>query len=485
MESTPPPGPPQKPPKSDYPEYSPTPPLDPPVPKDDEVTIGLESDLRQLRLQKLKPLKPGHHQNVLDLENDLNIYEERFLSLRQSFLLSRQNKDDRKLKIQYLKQEHELRQLGDRLFTTYPQLDLSRVDFNSLSNPESTYADFVCKRAIILNTAVSKLSFLANLDVFLGANQERIMQEFQRVGLLGRNYQPTDVVDVHFAYIQKDAEKHNRGKVAVLVRFTFKNNSQFKFVCKPRDALLDQSVIDLFKQINQLPLSQKSSPHLLCEYTIISPSRKEGWKIDADLGLISLWEFIDGRRSKRGRSAANCIRLEIDNEPMQKVMLEKLDYLDAILTQLHISDLHCENVLFRGLDGPNPEIFPIDLENIQWEGETQLEGRPERIHLASEEMRCIEALKREIENLVIRILLLNTLNLLALGSYNTCELLTLKCIENLDNQGFILTTPKKELKQLLLKDILNSDVPYLTEFQNMLYFGMPYQRNIIGRKKNV
>ncbi len=100
-------------------------------------------------------------------------------------------------------------------------------------------------------------------------------------------------------------------------------------------------------------------------------------------------------------------------------------------------------------------------------------------------MKLIDTLKQEIDSLAIRILPLNTINLLSLNFYDSCERLAGKCMESLDRQGFILTVSKEELKQLLLRDILSSDVPYLTEFQTMLYCGMPYQKNVIGRKKDV
>ena len=90
--------------------------------------------------------------------------------------------------------------------------------------------------------------------------------------------------------------------------------------------------------------------------------------------------------------------------------------------------------------------------------------------------------------MVVRILPLNTMNLLALNSYQSCDALVERFTQNLQGQGFALTSPEESislqihLRQLLLKDILNSDVPYLTEFQNMLYYGMPKDGNIIGRR---
>ncbi len=80
--------------------------------------------------------------------------------------------------------------------------------------------------------------------------------------------------------------------------------------------------------------------------------------------------------------------------------------------------------------------------------------------LTPKELEFIGKLKKNFENLVIRVLPLGTQDLLVFGAtHKTNEALTSISSENLGSQGYTVFS-QEHLKRFFLKDILNSDVPY-------------------------
>ncbi len=450
------------------------------IPKDIAEVLDELSHQRALHFDKLHHFSSEQATAFKKLESALMDYEFRFLEMKKAYLEYQKDQKNQKSQQKFSQLYEQLDTLGVELTKTYASLGMISDHFDLLLNREHSYADFICTKERILNPILNNLLFFQQLHAFFQTNQERVISEFQKAGILQSGLPALEKIDLE--YVNEGDETHHFGKKPVVVTFIFSKGMSFKFVCKPRDALLDQKVIELFRQINQLPPSQKSSTHDLPTYTILSPSKETSWEMIEDLGPISLWEFIDGKHPSHKQSAHSFIDQDVSKEK-QAVLYQKLNHLDAILTQLSISDLTFANIFFVALDSDHPEIVPIDLENIQWGKPTQLKGHPEQVHLKPQELQLISELKEKIPSLIIRILPLGTQDLLVFGStHKTNEDLTTRSTQNLGSQGYTIFQ-EELLKKLLLKDILNSDVPYLTELQKVLYYGLPSQGVRIGERK--
>ncbi len=456
--------------------------VDQSIPKDiAEVLSELEIQRRQ-NIEKLRALDPGKASTFIELERDLVSYERQFfLEWKKAFLEYTQDETNVHLQEAFSELDRKFYQAGLDLATKYKLLGLTQDHIDLLVNKEHTYSDFICTKERVLNPLINDLLFFNQLQAFFNANQERIIQEFQQAGILAKGL-TLETIDPP-KYINEGDETHHMGKKPVIVTFNFIGGKIFKFVCKPRDALLDQNIIELFKQINRFSSSEKSGSHALPEYTIISPSSESGWKMSEDLGAISLWELIDGIHPDKRQNASSFIDQDVIKK-QQGLLYQKLNRLDAILTKLNISDLIFTNIFFVGLDSDDPKIIPIDLENVCWGKQpTLLEGHPEQVTLTPKELEFIGILEKKLEDLVVRVLPLGTQELLTYAAtHKTNEDLTSRSTENLGNQGYE-TFSRERLKRFLLKDTLNSDVPYLTELRKVLYYGLPHQGIEIGRRK--
>lgn len=269
-------------------------------------------------------------------------------------------------------------------------------------------------------------------------------------------------------------ETHNGGKSVVFVELRLVGEFLGKFVYKPRSSAIDKKVIDLFREINQSENS--SEEESLPVYKII------------DLGLhSSACEYIKGAHIPGSLSVKEFISQKHFKEasPQQRRLLrKKLDRIDAILSKIHVSDLHGENVIIRGLDGDNPEIVPVDLENIQPGFPTRLRGNPKKVTLTENEERLIREFNQDVNETPHRFILLGTMELICWVNYSTDSAdIANRTIEILERSGFELTIRSQELEDKFLLDLLNNDVPYFTRYRNKIYYGLDIdEAAVIGKK---
>ena len=271
-------------------------------------------------------------------------------------------------------------------------------------------------------------------------------------------------------------ETHHCGKSPAFIYFHAQGKILFKLVYKPRKAETDRIVIETFSKINNLPSSGKSGNIDLPIYKIINfPTTNLE---------ISLWEYVDGIDIKNSPSAGAFIVNTFNKQPAKLQEAQNtLNRLDAILTSMEISDLHHQNVKIQFINSISILIVPIDLENRQ-KAPTQLEGDPKAINLTAPELELIRVANLQLNRMPIRYLPVKT-NILALlfHDYSSIDTLVNKINEGLTSDQVQVTMPLEELKIYVLISILNSDIPYFTEYLGKVYYGFPRDGLVIGNIK--
>ncbi|MBS0649462.1 MAG: DUF4135 domain-containing protein [Verrucomicrobia bacterium] len=283
-----------------------------------------------------------------------------------------------------------------------------------------------------------------------------------------------------------EGETHNGGKKTVLIGFKTANGIK-KLVYKPRDARVDKAIVELFVRLNGLDEKERSSKLPLPEYKITN------WKNNQ----ASIWEFIPGpnlgRKGKIPQKASSFV--ESQNNDELKI---KLVRLDDILKLLHVSDLHGENVIMKKEGEKYLDIVPIDLENVfikpNRDIPTKLGGQEIRIELernglykglTQAEKKLTEELKQEMSKFSVRYLPLGTTDFGKLtGDLNNIDLLYNNLERACSADGIELDKGQIEIiKGAFILDILNNDIPFFTEKEGNLYYGLPEKNMVIGRRR--
>jgi hypothetical protein len=114
-----------------------------------------------------------------------------------------------------------------------------------------------------------------------------------------------------------------------------------KIVFKPRKALIDQKVMELFININ-ITLKKYKSKYKLPTYIILN------------CGNYSFWEYIDGDTLyEKGKN-------NLRDEKLNKNIINNLEFLNTIAHKIGLTDLHSQNVKIQ-----KDYMIPIDLEVIK------------------------------------------------------------------------------------------------------------------------
>ncbi|NGX31160.1 MAG: hypothetical protein K940chlam8_00521, partial [Chlamydiae bacterium] len=198
---------------------------------------------------------------------------------------------------------------------------------------------------VLINSYVNKFIYKKEVERWIENNREFLITNFFKDKEENPEFKVTFI---------ENSETHNEGKVAIYI--TFKDNPIC--VCKPRDASIDEAIIQLFKEINAIPLDKRTVKNTLPTYSI------------HNIENISIWEFVEGKLSmdKHNQKVATSAKQFINTSVAsgkQALLKNKLNEMHAILSRIHVGDLHGANIKFRGLSTNDPEIVPIDLENIQ------------------------------------------------------------------------------------------------------------------------
>lgn len=343
----------------------------------------------------------------------------------------------------------------------YITAEIRSVDSNELDIHFST--------EITLNCFINQFLYLREVKQFLHQHKLQILKEFYAEKYSGLNLELID-----FDVKQASNETHHQGRSPVTVICKHGKDEIFKIVYKPRNAALDKAVIDTFFQINQLPAAQKSSDIPLPFYKIVNFDNR------------SLWEFVDGTDIKKERSAGVFINSNLEGNRLEKAQ-KYLDRMDAILTKMGISDLHRENIKVKYLQAHDKdvELIPIDLENWQKGQPSQLGGHPKKVILSSQEEQLINNFFEPIARTVsCRYLPLSTHVMAGLiGDYRSCEKLTTMLLTQFERDKFSIIMRPQDLQRLILISILNRDVPYFAELNNVLYYGLPGEGQVLAKKR--
>jgi hypothetical protein len=282
-----------------------------------------------------------------------------------------------------------------------------------------------------------------------------------------------DIEKVTFKPIPECTETHNRGKTPSKIVFMLDHQPICSVFYKPREAYIDQKVIEAFDAINhQLSSAEKSLDIELPTYKVIT-------FLD-DRDPFSIWQFIDGKQLE-GVTAD----IAIKGLPAAPRLFQELLRMEPICKFLNISDLHSRNILFTNPDQINARIFLIDLESIQTGNSTGLfSEKPRELRELSEtELRKLNEFKLQIEQICYRFVPVPTSHFL--GGLTRCDSFTEladQVFQSIKLKGYTTHMLKDELEWLILNDFLYNDVPYLTEYRGQIYYGVPNQNKVIAKR---
>ena len=345
-----------------------------------------------------------------------------------------------------------------------------------LGFPQGTCMLYQAYRESVIRSASNAIKYKEEVIKNVQDNLQQICKTFFNID---------DTHSVTFDLGEKTGgETHNEGKSPWPITFMQNGHAIGQLMYKPRDALIDIQVIELFKKLNRY----EGSPRQFPTYDIISLNSN-----------ASMWEFIEGKTVKElvniyGRkhiqqnllqnpslTIRGCIegldKSKNLNSPFTKEkiikLLEKLNILDTIFTEIKIGDLHAENVMIRGFNTDNPEIVVIDLENLQLGTAdfTTCLGGICNIDLLNEHEKKILIDFKNLD-LPSRFIILGTQGFVRLHTeFNNTIDLQEEILEQLESENFIMTILPEELLELLCTDFLNGDFPYFSESQGVLYYG--------------
>ena len=426
---------------------------------------------RMKRLEKEEKLSPAQYTELEELKGLVNDVLEKVSEIQRN--ISEGNSDCIELKNDLMKQISNIHE-------NY----LSHVEIyqpNILLYPEIDEIEVICFEEMVLNGFVNRCVYEREIRDAFQNESEAIAEKF---GI------PIDQIKIKEIEIQT-SETHNGGKVAAFVEL----ENGAKFVYKPRDAKVDAAVIRSFREINNLDEEEKSASLDLPTYEIIHCSAQNG----------SIWEHVDGEPLQPKNQPTKTNTIQRKDQTLGKHVSERMASakkkknkkhekavkreairavrMDRILSRLHVTDLHQDNVLIRQLSREEQEFVPIDLEVIEFPenkhtptdtflATDSLKTRGKR--LTEEERKIIRKYREEIAKCTTRLIPLATQ---ILGenffSINHHDSIARQFIGNLEALKFDLDEDVEEkIKENMLLDYLNNDIPYFSVENKELYYGL-------------
>ncbi len=185
---------------------------------------------------------------------------------------------------------------------------------------------------------------------------------------------------------QFDSDNHGTEYPVLLIKIRGE-----KIVFKPRPALIDIAVLNLFTEINNVN-PYPYSCFILPEYKIVN------------CGNVSFWEYIEG--GSVYNSGIISLLQTVDN--LNK--LRNLAMLNTVATRIGLTDLHTQNIIIR-----DDMYIPIDLEVIKqgsnsglYMNDSNIVIRGVMINLSSEIDILISEFNDNVNNIPRRIVPINT-----------------------------------------------------------------------------
>ncbi len=380
-------------------------------------------------------------------------------------------------------------QISQFLILYQKKYGVVHTDFGPLF---SNQASLPYVREKLLNRVFNTFFNKQQIEDFLQRNKKRIIEEFGT-----KEHQLSSPNEFTFEIELTGKETHDKGKLPAKVVFSLQGKKAFTVMYKPRSAVLDKAIQELFIELEM--------PH----YKIVSfPEENK-----------SIWEYIDGedmllpndeRRSLgvvdeklKGEGARRTPEVFIRySQTIQKSeqidLFLKLERLHKVLVAIESTDLHSENVRL----GKDRNIYPIDLEVMDPRQLTMLmvddyfrDAADYRAtnwkKLTSIEQAAIKKWQERVNPnrlLSVRHVLVNTGQLVLLNYYDNTRDAAVemaKLIEKaLNSRGYVTSENQKIIiRNQVYIDLLNGDVPYFTELENIVYYGYPKEGYKIGRKE--
>lgn len=247
--------------------------------------------------------------------------------------------------------------------------------------------------------------------------------------------------------------------------FKFTNNDNSKsYVVKPRSAILDKYIMELFQKINTV--NDLSRGVKLPYYNIASLNDE-----------ISIWDFIDGNLIMNlpnidvmnPASSVNEVvqkGFKVTSTPIQE-RIDNMAYLNTVCSMIGLTDLHSENVILK-----NNMYYPIDLESVNPNNVTGLYGF-EHVGAVADSLlntksqKLIDQFNRKINKLPNRFLPIQTVDFVNFLNDNGVTLEDLVRIMKNDNMSTDLN--EKQLKKYLLNCKKHLIIPYFITKNNNIY----------------
>lgn len=200
--------------------------------------------------------------------------------------------------------------------------------------------------------------------------------------------------------IQKHFDSDNHG--FQFKPFKFKQAGK-SYIMKPRSAILDKEILELFNQINMI--NNKSGESLLPYFNI------------EVCGNNSIWDFVKGDLifAKYGTLNSYTTAEEVTWKGLKKKVvrhperISNLEYLNTVCSLIGVTDLHTENVILQG-----NMYYPIDLEVLSHGKSSGLFGMDEigpinKSLLNKASMNLIKEFNRKSREFRIRFLPIDTI----------------------------------------------------------------------------
>ncbi len=358
------------------------------------------------------------------------------------------------------------------------------------------------------NILVNRQLYLLDVQQFLQDNRERIFEGFEWEGAMQGAQNPPQITFL-------GGETHSKGKIPLVVVTMTANGVEKSLVLKPRDGRVDQRILQLFHQINQLDIDARTGipertlndgpPPQLNSYKILTPDQE--WDIPAHLQPLCLCEFvgtenvlgqhIDGRGiAGPGQRWAGAQKIG-DTTSVDRFFKKRLQYLQqgrdviaqkvrnyrfqvAVFTHLGVQDQHNGNYRFDP-NSPCPMI-PVDMEVISDHAEsTDMCTLFAPLPLTDDELALVHLTKEELNSngeqpFRRRLVLIPTSAFLGILEHISADkVVNLVMNEQIGGQAWFNAEMQNALKERVISDYLNYDVPVFTKVGNQIFYGEPHE----------
>ena len=222
--------------------------------------IALQIEVNKKRQETLLSQLPIENQELIfSLTKDLYLLRDLIIQKKNLPLGSKELKS----------LSAEIDQAFNILKAKYKNCDFFHIEF-LVSQKTVDVTDCLFYSEVSRNIFVNKLLYLHEVNRFVEEKKALICREF-----LPRDFSNIPMSNLKFVISLKDveekvlgdtsslntapAETHNFGKAPAFIYFFSEGKLLFKVVYKPRDALIDKTVIDTFILINRLNESERTS----------------------------------------------------------------------------------------------------------------------------------------------------------------------------------------------------------------------------------